>query len=556
MWRWISGLMLFWCGYSAAVCPVWSQAKAEKEIATLSAQIKRWDDAYWKQGSGEVSDDVYDQLNARLTQWQRCFGGEPSGEKQPALIGRVNHPVAHTGVHKVASKVELNQWMRARRNLWMQPKVDGVAVTLVYRDGKLAQAISRGDGLKGEDWTARVRLIPSVPQKVSGTLANSVLQGELFWLRENHVQQQMGGMNARAKVAGALMRQKESTVLSQIGIFIWAWPDGPKDMLAALSALSNVGFSLTARYTLPAASVEAVEKQRSAWQTTVLPFATDGIVVRSGEEPEGERWLPGEGSWVVAWKYTPVAQLAGVKDIQFAVGRTGRVSVVAVLDPVLLDDKRVQRVSLGSVGRWQQLDIAPGDQVLVSLAGQGIPRLDQVVWRGVDRQKPQPPTSQYHSLSCFYASPECMEQFFARLTWIGSKQGLDIDGIGESGWRALWDAHHFEHIFSWLRLTQAQLQATPGFSSTRGLALWHQFNLVRQKPFIRWIVAMGVPLTKTTLNAVGAMSWHAMNQRSAADWQALPGTGKEKARQIVNWLNSPQVDVLSKWLAEEHINGF
>lgn len=556
MWRWISGLLVLWCGYGAAVCPVWSQAKAEKEIVSLSAQIKRWDDAYWKQGVSDVNDDVYDQLNARLAQWQRCFGSEPSEEKLPALTGSVKHPVAHTGVHKVTSKEELRQWMRYRRNLWIQPKVDGVAVTLVYRDGKLIQAISRGNGLKGEDWTEKVRLIPSVPQKLTGTLANSVLQGELFWLHDNHIQSQMGGMNARAKVAGAMMRQKDNALLSKIGVFIWAWPDGPKDMKTSLVELSKAGFSLSARYTLPAESVDAVEKQRAAWHETGLPFATDGIVVRSEDEPAGESWLPGEGNWVVAWKYSPVSQLAEVKNIQFSVGRTGKVSVVAGLEPVRLDDKQVRRVSLGSVGRWQRLDLTKGDQVLISLAGQGIPRLDKVVWRGTDRQKPQPPDSQYHSLSCFYASPNCMEQFFARLTWLSSKQGLDIEGLGESGWRTLWQAHHFEHIFSWLLLTQAQLQATPGFSAARGLALWHRFNQIREQPFIRWISAMGAPLSKSTLNAIDGRSWQAMSQRSSADWQTLPGTGEEKARQIMNWMHAPQIDVLAKWLTEQHINGF
>ncbi|UKJ21517.1 NAD-dependent DNA ligase LigB [Enterobacter mori] len=556
MWRWISGLLVLWCGYGAAVCPVWSQAKAEKEIVSLSAQLKRWDDAYWKQGVSDVNDDVYDQLNARLAQWQRCFGSEPSEEKLPALTGSVKHPVAHTGVHKVTSKEELRQWMGARRNLWMQPKVDGVAVTLVYRDGKLIQAISRGNGLKGEDWTEKVRLIPSVPKKLTGTLANSVLQGELFWMHDNHIQRQMGGMNARAKVAGAMMRQKDNALLSKIGVFIWAWPDGPKDMKTSLVELSKAGFSLSARYTLPAESVDAVEKQRADWHETGLPFATDGIVVRSEDEPAGESWLPGEGNWVVAWKYSPVSQLAEVKNIQFSVGRTGKVSVVAGLEPVRLDDKQVRRVSLGSVGRWQRLDLTKGDQVLISLAGQGIPRLDKVVWRGTDRQKPQPPDSQYHSLSCFYASPNCMEQFFARLTWLSSKQGLDIEGLGESGWRTLWQAHHFEHIFSWLLLTQAQLQATPGFSAARGLALWHRFNQIREQPFIRWISAMGAPLSKSTLNAIDGRSWQAMSQRSSADWQTLPGTGEEKARQIMNWMHAPQIDVLAKWLAEQHINGF
>ncbi|MDO2440918.1 NAD-dependent DNA ligase LigB [Enterobacter nematophilus] len=556
MWRWISGLLVLWCGYGAAVCPVWSQAKAEKEIASLSAQIKRWDDAYWKQGASDVNDDVYDQLHGRLTQWQRCFGSEISEEKLPALTGSVKHPVAHTGVRKAASKEALGQWMHGRKNLWMQPKVDGVAVTLVYRNGKLARAISRGNGLKGEDWTARVRLIPSVPKEVSGVLANSVLQGELFWLRENHVQRQMGGMNARAKVAGAMMRQKDNAFLNQTGIFIWAWPDGPKGMENRLSELSSAGFSLTARYTLPVQTVDAVEKQRLAWQNTALPFATDGIVVRSAESPSGERWLPGEGNWVIAWKYSPAAQVAEVRNIHFSVGRTGKISVVAALEPVQLDDKQVQRVSLGSVGRWQRLDIAPGDQVQVSLAGQGIPRFDKVVWRGTDRQKPEPPASRYHSLSCFYASSACMEQFFARLTWLSSKQVFNIEGLGESGWRMLWQAHHFEHLFSWLLLTQEQLQSTPGFSAARGLALWHRFNQVREQPFIRWIMALGVPLPQASLKASGEVSWQKMSERSAKSWQTLPGTGEEKARQIVSWLHAPEIDVLAKWLAGQHINGF
>lgn len=154
-----------------------------------------------------MEDGVYDQLSARLTQWQRCFGNETRDVMIPPLNGAVMHPVAHTGVRKMADKNALSLWMRERSDLWVQPKVDGVAVTLVYRDGKLNKAISRGNGLKGEDWTQKVRLISAVPQTVSGPLANSTLQGEIFLKRKGHIQQQMGGINARAKVAGLMMRQ-------------------------------------------------------------------------------------------------------------------------------------------------------------------------------------------------------------------------------------------------------------------------------------------------------------------------------------------------------------
>ena len=134
-------------------------------------------------------------------QWQRCFGGDTGAELAPPVSGSLPHPVPHTGVRKLADKQAVQQWMRKHSDLWVQPKVDGVAVTLVYRDGRLVSAISRGNGLKGEDWTQKVRLIPAVPQSTKGALANSTLQGEIFLLRDNHIQRQMGGMNARSKVA-------------------------------------------------------------------------------------------------------------------------------------------------------------------------------------------------------------------------------------------------------------------------------------------------------------------------------------------------------------------
>lgn len=220
MVRWISILMFFLSSGAIAICPVWSPSKAGQEIAALKAQLTRWNDAYWKQGSSEVSDDVYDRLNARLKQWQRCFHDELLHNDLPATSGTVKHPFAHTGVHKAESQQALSRWMATQQDLWVQPKVDGVAVTLVYKYGKLAQAISRGDGLQGEDWTAQARMIPAIPQTLDGPLANSVLQGELFLLREGHIQQQMGGMNARAKVAGAMMRATDPAALKQTGIFI------------------------------------------------------------------------------------------------------------------------------------------------------------------------------------------------------------------------------------------------------------------------------------------------------------------------------------------------
>ena len=555
---WMAILISILCWQSSvwAVCPAWSPARAQEEISRLQQQIKQWDDDYWKEGKSEVEDGVYDQLSARLTQWQRCFGSEPRDVMMPPLNGAVMHPVAHTGVRKMVDKNALSLWMRERSDLWVQPKVDGVAVTLVYRDGKLNKAISRGNGLKGEDWTQKVRLISAVPQTVSGPLANSTLQGEIFLKREGHIQQQMGGINARAKVAGLMMRQDDSDTLNSLGVFVWAWPDGPQLMTDRLKELATAGFTLTQRYTRAVKNADEVARVRNEWWKAKLPFVTDGVVVRGAKEPESRHWLPGQAEWLVAWKYQPVAQVAEVKAIQFAVGKSGKISVVASLAPVMLDDKKVQRVNIGSVRRWQEWDIAPGDQILVSLAGQGIPRIDDVVWRGAERTKPTPPENRFNSLTCYFASDVCQEQFISRLVWLGSKQVLGLDGIGEAGWRALHQTHRFEHIFSWLLLTPEQLQNTPGIAKSKSAQLWHRFNLARKQPFTRWVMAMGIPLTRAALNASDERSWSQLLFSTEQFWQQLPGTGSGRARQVIEWKENAQIKKLGSWLAAQQITGF
>ncbi|ELX7336111.1 NAD-dependent DNA ligase LigB [Escherichia coli] len=555
---WMAILISILCWQSSvwAVCPAWSPARAQEEISRLQQQIKQWDDDYRKEGKSEVEDGVYDQLSARLTQWQRCFGSEPRDVMMPPLNGAVMHPVAHTGVRKMVDKNALSLWMRERSDLWVQPKVDGVAVTLVYRDGKLNKAISRGNGLKGEDWTQKVSLISAVPQTVSGPLANSTLQGEIFLQREGHIQQQMGGINARAKVAGLMMRQDDSDTLNSLGVFVWAWPDGPQLMSDRLKELATAGFTLTQTYTRAVKNADEVARVRNEWWKAELPFVTDGVVVRAAKEPESRHWLPGQAEWLVAWKYQPVAQVAEVKAIQFAVGKSGKISVVASLAPVMLDDKKVQRVNIGSVRRWQEWDIAPGDQILVSLAGQGIPRIDDVVWRGAERTKPTPPENRFNSLTCYFASDVCQEQFISRLVWLGSKQVLGLDGIGEAGWRALHQTHRFEHIFSWLLLTPEQLQNTPGIAKSKSAQLWHQFNLARKQPFTRWVMAMGIPLTRAALNASDERSWSQLLFSTEQFWQQLPGTGSGRARQVIEWKENAQIKKLGSWLAAQQITGF
>lgn len=177
-----------------ATCPDWPPARGRQETSRLHQQIVAWKEAYWRQGASGVSDDVYDQLTLRLAQWRQCFpGATPEDDDLPPPTGDARHPVAHTGVRKLADEDSVARWMKNKSDLWIQPKVDGVAVTLVYRQGRLVQAISRGDGLRGEAWTARARQIPALEKVMTGELADSVLQGSCFCAGAAMFSSRLGG---------------------------------------------------------------------------------------------------------------------------------------------------------------------------------------------------------------------------------------------------------------------------------------------------------------------------------------------------------------------------
>lgn len=535
-----------------AQCPVWTPARQMSEMAALEKQLKRWDDAYYRQGAGVVADERYDALLLRLQNWQRCF--QPEGDlRQPQLStnGKILHPVAHVGVRKLKDKQEVAGWMENRRDLWVQPKIDGVAVTLVYQDGRLQQAISRGDGLRGEDWTEKARRIPAVPQSIPFSEGRAVFQGEFYLLMTDHQQARHGGKNARSKVAGALMKKQHSEVLGNIGLFIWAWPDGPPTLSQRLKGIRDAGFSDISPWTRSVQDADAVQMWRKRWFETPLPFVTDGVVVHGNPSSQGGSWMPDLGNWAVAWKYPPPHVSSEVRDVAFTIGRSGKISVVLDLEPVQLDDKRVSRVSIGSLARWYEKDIALGDQVSISLAGQGIPRLDAVDWRVTERIYPTPPDQrQYSMLSCFQPVAGCQEQFLARLEWLGGKQALNFSGIGRSSWQRLVQSDSLTHLFSWISLSEEKLRASMGVNQHIAHLFWQQFQLSYRQPFKRWVRALGVPIPEPALRTLTDDNWEALLSRSEKQWQQLPGVGLKLARQISDFLKHRDVQEMIAWLRQ------
>ncbi|WP_243470313.1 hypothetical protein [Vreelandella lionensis] len=166
----------------ADMCPDWPAERLALETQALAEHIEVWDRAYHDDGESLIADELYDQALARLENWQACLDSPTPHQPLTRVTssdGTRTHPAAQTGLTK-ADEEGIRRFASRREDLWIQPKVDGVAVTLRYQNGELVEAVSRGDGERGQDWTVRVQQLPGVPVTLPEPVS-AVLQGELYW---------------------------------------------------------------------------------------------------------------------------------------------------------------------------------------------------------------------------------------------------------------------------------------------------------------------------------------------------------------------------------------
>ena len=537
---------------AAETCP----QEARQQADALAEQVRRWDDSYHRLGQSPVSDELYDQARQRLADWRQCFPAPAAADDQPLASSRgtLRHPVAHTGLEKLLDDQAVGAWLATRQDVWVQPKVDGVAVTLVYRKGRLRQVISRGDGVLGQDWSTSAGKIPGIVQQLPDPI-DLVLQGELYWRLDDHVQSAQGGLNARSKVAGLMNRRQLSDAdAAGIGLFVWAWPDSTATFSERLATLARWGFTDSQRYSHPIQSLDEAAHWRTYWYNHSLPFASDGVVLHQALRAPAERWQASAPYWAVAWKYPATRALALVRKVRFKIGRTGRITPILELEPVRLDDRQISRVSAGSLKRWQTLDIRPGDQVSITLAGQVIPRLDQVVLRNPTRvELPVPDPRNFHALSCWQLDPGCEEQLLARLTWLSSNQGLALPHMGRETWNVLIQAGLIAGFLDWLTLDAAQLANIDGFGEQSRARVLDSLHRARQRPFAHWLKALGVPpVARNNLKG----DWHTLVARDTQAWMAEDGIGPGRAAQLSAFFHDPHVKALAETLRMAGIDGF
>lgn len=441
----------------------------------LRAQIRYHDHRYYELQSPEISNADYDALVAEL---HRLEGAEPqppppdSPTQTPggrATFSPVTHPEPMLGLANAFGEADFSQWHQRicrelgdlRPALVCELKIDGVALRLEYRDGILQQAATRGDGAIGEDVTETARAIPGLAN-ASGPAgpAQGSYRGEIHFpktafaeLQETRKQQGLPlYANARNAASGALRRLDPGSETAYLSFLVHHAPAFQERYLTSLRQARGQGLPVCPEHGVATSAPQVADFYRDIMQRRhLLDYEIDGIVIKvnrldyqatlgqTGREPR----------WGIAWKFPAEQVVAHLRSISVDVGRFGRLTPVAELEPTAVAGTVISRATLHNAADLERRNVRPGEDVLLERAGDVIPQIaglaDPVLG---DTLRPPPWRMPDRCPSCGHAvvaaenahwcvNPDCPAQRLAALTHFVSRKAMDIDGLGETRCREL-----------------------------------------------------------------------------------------------------------------------
>ncbi|HVU32439.1 MAG TPA: NAD-dependent DNA ligase LigA [Opitutaceae bacterium] len=469
-----------------------SPAEAQQRIAELRAQIAHHDERYYRQAKPEIADFDYDRLKQELAALEQSFpkvAHELGLETPTARVGddrtegfaRVKHRLAMTTLDNTYDEAELREFhARLAKTLGaedlaytVEPKIDGVAVSLTYENGRLTRAVTRGDGEEGDDVTVNVRTIRGLPHALAGEPVPALIEirGEIYLREEefrriNQLQEEAGDepyANPRNLAAGTLKQLDPSLVASRrLEIVLYGRgvcePEVVESQSHYQAQLKAWGLPVVERI-WPVNGIDAVWASIQELDRLRREFAygTDGAVVKldlfAQQKRVGFRGMAADGRveaarklsprWACAYKFAPDRAETRVRDITIQVGRTGALTPVAELEPVFLAGTTVKRATLHNAEEIARKDVRIGDAVLVEKAGEIIPAVVAVLLEkrpaasapfSFPRECPvchTPAVRGEGEVVWRCPNPRCPEKVRRRIEHFASKACLDIEGLGE-----------------------------------------------------------------------------------------------------------------------------
>ena len=556
----------------------------EQRIKELREIINRHNHNYYVLNAPTVSDQEFDALLRELQDLERDYPQYQNPLSPTQRVGsdiskgftQVRHERPMMSLSNSYSIDEVQDFLRrAQEGLGGEPseivgemKYDGTSISVTYEHGRLVRAVTRGDGVQGDDVTSNVITIKSVPLEISGFIDlpdKFEVRGEIVlpWKsfeklnEERQFNEEPLFANPRNAAAGTLKLQNSAEV-SRRGldaIFYFLLGDNlPFDThYDSIMALKRWGFKTGEMSILP--SIEAVKDFIGHWdvERKRLPVATDGLVfkINSLHQQLNLGATAKSPRWAIAYKFAPERECTRLQSVSFEVGRSGVITPVANLDPVLLSGTIVKRASLHNADIIAQLDIHEGDMLYVEKGGEIIPKIV-----GVDKKQRQPGSSPIafvtHCPSCGTALQRiegeaawvcpnkwgCGPQICGRIEHFVGRHAMDIDGIGEEVAIMLNKSGLVNDVADLYDLTQEKLVALERFQERSAQRILRGLEASRQVPYARVIFALSIPFVGETTGKVLARHTRDMDtlmSLPAEDLAAIPEIGPKIAQSIVDF---------------------
>jgi DNA ligase (NAD+) len=586
-----------------------------EQLVELRGEVEHHAYRYYVLDDPEVSDERYDALYRKLRELEGehpelVTPDSPTQRVAPHPVSRlekVEHPEPMLSLDNVRSEEEMRAWVERMRNhlaregittprfrFVVEPKIDGLAVSLIYRDGLLVRGATRGDGEIGEDITHNLRTIGSIPLHIKDAPPLLEVRGEVYMslkdftaLNERRAEAGLSTfMNPRNSAAGTV-RQLDPALAAERPLSMWSYQlgvtggqaeeGGPQagagrgaDLAGGLAFKTHYdglqwllahGFRVNRDIKL-LDSEDAVVAQCQQWERRrgELDFEIDGVVIKVNDLALQRRLgsVGRDPRWAVAWKFAPTTAVTKLEKVMWNVGKFGDLRPYAVLEPVAVGGVTIKLATLHNEEDIRRKDIRAGEDVIVLRAGDVIPQVISPAPHVVEHEQ-RPPITRPPSRcpfcntktlkpreSVFTTCPnrDCPERAWQLLKHFVSRGAMDIDGLGEKQVALLQSKGLVRTAGDYYRLCEQQLLELEGFAELSARNLLAAIASSKQRPFARVLFALGIEEVGEVTGRNLAQRFRDIDALLAATAEQIaetPGVGEKMAQLIRSQLDDKRM---------------
>jgi DNA ligase (NAD+) len=518
--------------------------EAKKEMAELAGVLRRCQYEYYVLSRPAKSDAEYDRLFERLQSLEKQFPELAAPASPTARVGsdlsadfpEVRHAIPVLSLDKAATRDQVLEWMKKLQEQTAVPlsfvceeKIDGASIVLTYERGLLVRAVTRGNGEVGNDVTANVKTIRSVPLSLPRP-ADVTVRGEIYLPRalfdKINAGEETPYANPRNLASGTLRRVKSSEVARvPLDIFVYEgfFKEPPPTHTAIIEELIRLEFKVNPRLgffserddgddlrkRLPGITAGRPDDvpaylEKAARERRTLPYEIDGLVFKVNEIPERDKlgYTGHHPRWAVAYKFDAPEGVAKVLKIDIQVGRTGRITPVARIEPVVISGSTVANVTLHNQEYVDLLELAVGDTVAVSKRGDVIPAVERVLekneeghttWRLPGTCPGCGSALEKIGAHHFCRNPECPDKLRGELRFFCGRDQMDIENLGGETLDVLFEKKLVRYVEDIYSFDPDALLDLPGFGEKKVALIKEGIARSKAKPFRTVLASLGVP---------------------------------------------------------------